>query len=77
MRICPTRIRRNTAPNHGCDECVASRRRRLSLLVKIEGDPLNKGDSSMMEDIKIAGQQEGLQAKQSRRSDQPDDGDSH
>ena len=53
MRIRPTRIRRNTAPNHGCDECCCSlgtclvyrrgrrRRRRLSLLVKIEGDPLN------------------------------------
>ena len=42
MRIRPTRIRRNTAPNHGCDECVASvharRRRRWSLLVKIEED---------------------------------------
>ena len=23
MRIRPTRIRRHTDPNHGCDECVA------------------------------------------------------
>ena len=24
MRVRPTRIMRNTDPNHGCDECVAS-----------------------------------------------------
>ena len=55
MRIRPTRIRRNTAPNHGCDECVEEeeeeeeivftrenrRRWKWSLLVKVEGGPLN------------------------------------
>ena len=34
MRIRPTRIRRNTVPNHGCEEEEG-----WSLLVKIEGDP--------------------------------------